>query len=177
MFDSESAWTGYEPPRSLQALPSWLAGELARSADSLVGEALASEGVRRQHFAVLASLSEQGAASQAELGRRLGIDRSDLHTILRQLEVKGLLARGRDPRDGRRNVVTVTAAGSNALERLQQRVEDAQSALLSPLSAGERRDFVRLLGTVVRPRSGSQSQIRARSAPPRLPSPGRGGGR
>lgn len=168
VFDSESAWTGYEPPERLRQLPSWLVNELAKRASALVGEALAAEGVRRQHFAVLASLSEQGAASQAELGRRLWIDRSDLHTILRQLEVDGLVSRDRDRRDGRRNVVSITTAGGRALERLQGRVEEAQGALLAPLSASERREFQRLLEALASPKEGSR-QRQVRSAPPRWP--------
>src|SRR5689334_7907535 len=61
----------YDPPERMRRLPSWLAAELARRGATLVGEALAGEGVRRQHFAVLTSLAEQGAASQADIGRRL----------------------------------------------------------------------------------------------------------
>ena len=70
----------------LQRLPSWLAGQMSRQAQRLVDEALAREGARRQHFVVLTSLAEQGPASQAALGRRLWIDRSDLHAILNELE-------------------------------------------------------------------------------------------
>jgi DNA-binding MarR family transcriptional regulator len=140
---------GYEPPRRLQRLPSWLAGQLAKKGELLVGEALATEGMRRPHFAVLTSLAEQGAASQAALGRRLWIDRSDLHALLGDLERGALVARVRDPSDRRRNVVTITPSGSAALRRLDALVEKAQRALLAPLSAGERRELLRLLERIV----------------------------
>jgi MarR family transcriptional regulator, lower aerobic nicotinate degradation pathway regulator len=97
----------------------------------------------------LTSLAEQGAASQAALGRRLWIDPSDLHAILAELERDGLVARVRDEQDRRRNLVTVTAAGAAALKRLDKRVEAAQSALLEPLSATERRELVRILERLV----------------------------
>jgi DNA-binding MarR family transcriptional regulator len=139
----------YDPPDRLRQLPSWLMGQVARKAGRLVGEALADEGVRRQHFTVLVSLSEQGAASQAELGRRLWIDRSDLHAILGELERDGLVARVRDERDRRRNVVTLTRAGRAALRRLDARVEAAQEALLEPLSARDRRELSRLLARLL----------------------------
>ena len=80
---------------------------------------------------------------------RLWIDRSDLHALLAELEGAGLVARVRDPEDRRRNVVTLTAAGKAVLRRLDLRVDAAQTALLEPLSAGERREVVRLLGRVV----------------------------
>jgi DNA-binding MarR family transcriptional regulator len=139
----------YDPPRRLRRLPTWLSSEVARRGRRLVAEALEREGVRRQHFTVLTSLSEQGAASQAALGRRLWIDRSDLHAILNELEGAGLVARVRDEQDRRRNVVTLTPAGRAALKRLDKTIDAAQSALLEPLSASERRELQRLLELLV----------------------------
>jgi MarR family transcriptional regulator, lower aerobic nicotinate degradation pathway regulator len=143
----------YDPPQRLRRLPSWLASELARRGAARVGEALAQEGVRKQHFAVLTSLSEQGAASQAALGRRLWIDRSDLHALLAELERDGWVARVRDPEDRRRNVVTLTAAGRATLRRLDKRVDAAQTALLESLSVSERRELVKLLERAISPRA------------------------
>jgi MarR family transcriptional regulator, lower aerobic nicotinate degradation pathway regulator len=143
----------YDPPDRMRRLPSWLASQLARRGAELVGESLAQEGVRRQHFSVLTSLAEQGAASQAALGRRLWIDRSDLHALLTELERDGLIARVRDPEDRRRNVVTLTAAGKTLLRRLDKRVDAAQTVLLDPLSAAERRELVKLLERVVSQRT------------------------
>jgi len=94
---------------------------------------------------VLNSLAEQGAASQAALGRRPSIDRSDLHAILGELERDRLVARVRDAKDRRRNVVTLSTAGRVALTRLDARLDSAQRELLAPLSARERRAFVRML--------------------------------
>ncbi|MGH2885393.1 MAG: MarR family winged helix-turn-helix transcriptional regulator, partial [Solirubrobacteraceae bacterium] len=124
-----------------------------RRGQALVGEALAREGARRQHFAVLTSLAEQGAASQADLGRRLWIDRSDLHALLGEMERDGLVARVRDAQDRRRNVVTLTPAGRAALARLDERVDSAQRSLLEPLSAKQQRELIRLLDRVVSHRS------------------------
>lgn len=149
MTDADDGRSGYDPPQRLRGLPSWLVSDLARRAQARVAEALAQDGVRRQHYAVLSSLSEQGPASQAAIGRRLWIDRSDLHAILGELERDGLIARVRDERDRRRNVVRLTRAGAAALRRLDERIDAAQSALLKPLSAAERRQFVALLERLV----------------------------
>jgi DNA-binding MarR family transcriptional regulator len=149
MPEPDAERPAYDPPQRLRRLPSWLASELARRAHRLVGDALAEEGARRPHFSVLTSLAEQGAASQAALGRRLWIDRSDLHAILAELETDGLVERVRDERDRRRNVVALTARGRAALRRLDQRVDGAQTALLAPLSAAERRELLRLLARLV----------------------------
>lgn len=142
-------------PRQLERLPSWLAGEVARHAHRLVSDALAANGLRKQHFATLTALAEEDGISQAALGRRLWIDRSDLHAIVAELEREGLIARVRDEHDRRRNVVKLTAAGRKATAKLTAQVEDAQAALLAPLSASERRELRRLLGRLVAHHSGA----------------------
>ena len=136
------------PPRRLTKLPSWLAGQAAQRAARLVGEALGEEGLRRHHFAVMTALAEDGAASQAELGRRVWLDRSDLHAVLNELERDGLVARKQDASDRRRNLVELTPGGMRTLKRLDARVDAAQEAFVGPLSADERRELMRLLAAV-----------------------------
>ncbi len=139
----------YDPPQRLRALPSWLLNRAALAASAQVTGALAQEGARRHHFTVLLALSEAGPASQATLGRRLGIDRSDMAAVVGELERDGLIGRERDPQDKRRNVVTLTDAGAAALRRLQTRVDAAQEAVLEPLSPAERAQLTRLLSRLV----------------------------
>ena len=74
--------------------------------------------MRRHHFTVLTALSEAGAVSQAELGRRLWLDRSDLHAVLSDLERDGFVARVRDEADRRRNLVAAHAGGDGRIGAL-----------------------------------------------------------
>jgi DNA-binding MarR family transcriptional regulator len=69
--------------------------------------------------------------------------------VLNDLERDGLVARDRDERDRRRNVIRLTPAGRRTLKRLDARVQEAQAALLEPLSAAERRALKDLLARVV----------------------------
>ena len=140
---------GYEPPERLRRLPTWLTAQVALKGRRLVTASLAQDNARRPHFTVLTSLSEQGPMSQAELGRRLSIDRSDLHSLLAELEQDGSVARARDEHDRRRNVVRLTRAGARALTRLDKLIDAAQDTLLQPLSAAERRELNRLLQKVL----------------------------
>jgi len=134
-----------QQPRALSRLPTWLVGQVARHANRIVGQTLGEAGMRKQHFAVLTALEEQGSASQAALGRRVWMDRSDLHAVLNDLERDGLVARVRDEGDRRRNLIALTPAGGEALKQLNARVEAAQAALLEPLSSEERSELRRLL--------------------------------
>jgi DNA-binding MarR family transcriptional regulator len=132
------------PPERLRRLPSWLVNHLAGRANRLVAARLGGPGLRTD-YALLASLHESGPASQAELGRRLGIDRSDMVAVVNRLEQQRLAVRQRDEHDRRRNEVTITPAGRRLLPKLEADVEQAQDDLLEPLSAGQRRQLIGLL--------------------------------
>jgi DNA-binding MarR family transcriptional regulator len=146
---SEADLSEYDPPGRIRQLPSWLAGQLAATAAGLVAQALASDGLRRQHYLVMSALAERGAESQAALGRRLLIDRSNMHDLLSELERDGLVERIRDEHDRRRILVDLTPAGARALKRLDKRIEAAQEALLAPLSAADRHQLHSLMTQLV----------------------------
>ncbi|MCT9090105.1 MarR family transcriptional regulator [Streptomyces sp. ASQP_92] len=136
------------PPalQHIQSLPSWLLGRVAARGRSLVAEALAGQGVKMLHHAVLAAVSELGPIAQADLGRRLAIDPKDLVGVLNDLQADGLAVREPDPRDRRKNAVTATPAGRDLLERCATVAEAANAELLAPLTPAEARRLMALLG-------------------------------
>lgn len=136
-------------PARLRSLPSRLVSLTAIAANRLTEQALAGTGARRYHFAVLAALEEFGPASQAELGRCTGIDRSDVVAVINSLVEQGHVRRRPDPTDGRRNIIAITAAGVDHLQKLDATLTAAQNQLLRPLSAPERAELIRLLSLVV----------------------------
>ena len=138
-----------QPADRLYRLPSWLINRLSVPANRLVLERLDPAGPQRVHYALLASLAEFGAHSQAELARRIGVDRSDMVALVNELEQQGLVVRSPDPEDRRRNAVTLTAAGRRVMASMQRQVEKAQEELLEPLDAEERRTLVTLLQRLV----------------------------
>jgi DNA-binding MarR family transcriptional regulator len=104
---------------------------------------------------MLAALEDLGPASQATVGRRAEMDRSDVVAALNELEADGLVERAPDPEDGRRKIVTITAAGRRRLKKLDGVVGSVQEQLLEPLSAAERARLTSLLGRIAR-RSGEE---------------------
>jgi DNA-binding MarR family transcriptional regulator len=130
-------------------LASWLVSRAAAHAERLTGEAFAAAGGRRHHYALLASLAELGPSSQAGLGRRCGLDRSDVAAMVNELAQAGHLERAQDPADRRRNLIALTATGQARLAELDRLVDALQDELLAPLSPPERAEFVRLLTLVL----------------------------
>jgi len=134
-------------PRRLRERPTWLISRAYARATGLLQEGFAADGdkLRGYHYRLLAALEERGPASQAALGRGTGIDRSDVTAALVELEERGLVERSVNPADRRRNVVSITAAGTRRLAELDAVVDTIQERLLAPLSEEERRQFVTLI--------------------------------
>jgi DNA-binding MarR family transcriptional regulator len=142
-------------PARLAGTPTWLISQTAAHAHRLLSGTFAAAGSRGYHYRLLAALEESGPASQAALGRRSGIDRSDVVAALNELGARGLVERTPDPADHRRNIVTITPAGAASLQRLESLVADVQDELLAPLSPEERDQLIGLLGRVLAHHAGS----------------------
>lgn len=136
-------------PAVLTQKPSWLVSEVSRVAHRLLTGKLATVGSRGYHYRLLAALQEFGPASQATLGRRTGMDRSDVVAAVNELVGRGLADRSPDPADGRRNIITITPAGTAHLRRLEELLDDVQNELLAPLSPAERQQLIHLLTRVL----------------------------
>lgn len=136
------------PLAHIQSLPSALAGRVAARGRSLVAEAIAAEGLKLQHNAVLAAVAQEGPLAQADLVRRLGFDAKDVVLLLNHLEAEGLLVREPDPRDRRKNAVTATPEGLRVLLRCARLADEANERLLAPLDPAERTTLLALLTRV-----------------------------
>jgi DNA-binding MarR family transcriptional regulator len=126
-------------------MPTWLIGRASAYSHRLLVEGFAAAGARGYHHRLLAALEEFGPVSQAALGRRTGIDRSDVVAALNELAGRALIQRSPDPDDRRRNIITITPAGTQQLRRLEEILADVQDELLAPLSPADRTKLIRLL--------------------------------
>jgi DNA-binding MarR family transcriptional regulator len=100
----------------------------------LTAAALAPFVINGRELAVLLVLSDGQPASQQQAAQRLAIDRTTMVAMLDTLEGKGLVSRHPDADDRRRNVVELTDAGQDILQRAVVASDDAERALLTPLS-------------------------------------------
>jgi DNA-binding MarR family transcriptional regulator len=134
-------------PSRIRDRPTWLISQAYGRSRGLLNEGFAASGagLRSYHYRLLAALEEWGPVGQADLGRKVSVDRSDLVALLAELERLRLVERTVNPSNRRRNIVEITPAGSKRLRALDQVVDDIQEQVLAPLSPGERRQLTTLL--------------------------------
>ncbi|MEN8650553.1 MarR family transcriptional regulator [Streptomyces sp. 21So2-11] len=126
-------------------------GHLARrlqQAHTLLWTTMVSEETTSPQFAVLNALTEKPDIDQRTLGEHVHLDRSTIADVVARLAGRGLLERVRDPLDGRRNVLKLTRAGTQAHRKLVARTARMNQVFLATLEEGERETLLRLIGRV-----------------------------
>ena len=136
---------------ALDQSPSHLLHRALQRALDIYAEEFGEHGITQRQFAVLAAADERDGATQADLVRITGIDRSTLADMARRMMGKDLLERQRSMLDGRANAVRVTEAGRAALAEARPKMAAADARLLKLISGGGRRaTFVSLLHDLVK---------------------------
>jgi DNA-binding MarR family transcriptional regulator len=140
-----------EAPARLRALPSYAITLAAARAGQLAADRVSQIGASKAAYGMLAVIDEFGPSSQADLGRRLGMDRRSVSEEAVALEHDGFVSRGPDPADSRRNRLEITAAGRTLLAQLDTSFRAMQGELLASLSPEDRVELGRLLALVTMP--------------------------
>lgn len=135
-------------PSTIRTLPSWLLGRAAARGRALVADVLAREGLKMWHHVVLSAVADLGPVAQAELARSVSLDPKDVVGVINDLQAEGLVERAPDPRDRRKNAVTITAHGRRTVARCAEAARQANAELLAPLSPDERERFLEMLGRI-----------------------------
>jgi DNA-binding MarR family transcriptional regulator len=131
---------------ALDQSPSHLLHRALQRALDIYAEAFGEGGVTQRQFALLAAADERDGATQADLVRITGIDRSTLADMARRMIGKGLLERERSNIDARANAVRLTDTGREVLAEARPKMAGADARLLKLISGhGRRTTFVSLL--------------------------------
>src|SRR4051812_47880124 len=102
-------------------------------------------GMTLKQLATLASLRDRGELPQQMLCDVLRTSQNTVVMWLNELEEAGFISRVRDTDDRRKHNVTITPAGTAALERAELEMRRLEDEALSGLTADERAQLRKLL--------------------------------
>jgi DNA-binding MarR family transcriptional regulator len=150
---------------ALERSPSHLLHKALQRALDIYADEFGAGAITQRQFAVLAAAAEHEGATQADLVRITGIDRSTLADMATRMIAKGLLERQRSTLDARANAVSLTDAGRAALEEAKPKMAAADARLLKLVGGGGRRTtFVDLLRDLVKKGDGEPVAEKAAKA-------------
>ena len=110
--------------------------------------------LRPVEFTILQLIDENPAATATRIAKALAITPPGVTIWLDQLEERGLVLRERSGTDRRAQHLKSTKKGKELVGSAIERLLDAESELLAPLSLGERHLLLELLQKVARSRTG-----------------------
>ncbi len=119
-------------------------------ADELFAAEMAGGELTPRQFAVLAALAKHETASQTDIVRETGIDRSTLADIVKRLVQKGALARRRAKHDARAYAVRLTPAGQAILKQAEPAAQRVNDRLLKQVGGTRRGELVDALANIVK---------------------------
>ncbi|MFR9803741.1 MarR family winged helix-turn-helix transcriptional regulator [Pseudonocardia sp. RS010] len=93
-------------------------------------------------YAVIAAIGAESGLDQRTVGERASLDKSSVADVVARLEGGGWLRLSKDPSDGRRKTLRLTALARTALADVTRRVVIVQERLLAPLPAATSKEFL-----------------------------------
>jgi DNA-binding MarR family transcriptional regulator len=106
-------------------------------------------GMKLKQLITLELLVKNEGCLQQELGQTLMVDPNNCVLLLNDLDDRGYVERKRDPKDRRRHIVVITAAGQKALAKAEAKLEALEGEVLANLDAAEREQLRDLLARAV----------------------------
>lgn len=108
------------------------------------------DGLTSSQTALLSAMAEAPFSDQRSLGERAHLDKATGAEMIARLMRRSLVSRTRDVHDARRNLLTLTPAGEQALREVAPGVLRVESLLTESLDARRQDRFRQLLGAVAR---------------------------
>jgi DNA-binding MarR family transcriptional regulator len=157
-----------ESVASLDRSPSHLLHRALQLALDIYAEELGPGAITQRQYAVLAAAAAHEGATQTDLVKITGIDRSTLADMVARMLTKELLERERSTIDARANAVRLTEAGKAALAEAEPKMAAADARLLKLLpGGGKRAAFVALLRDITE--AGAEPKPAKAGKPPKAP--------
>lgn len=106
---------------------------------------LSGLGITRLMWCVMPTVGLEGIVRPSEIAEHIGVNRTALSRVLRELEAKGLVRRDRDGSDGRSTCVALTDKGRTCLQAALPQSMATTRHFSSKLSKEESEVFRRLV--------------------------------
>jgi DNA-binding MarR family transcriptional regulator len=129
-----------DKPLQVTGSVAFQASMLGRWAGQQFEERVAALEIRPRHVAVLELLRE-GARSQLDVAKALGVTPSVVVDMLDELERLGAVRRTRNAEDRRRQAVVLTTRGRSLADRCVSISYEIDAVMMESLSAADRKSF------------------------------------
>jgi len=118
---------------------------IANQRHAVIFQKYVSEDLTPTQFSTLVRIAEHGQLSQNHLGRLAAMDVATIKGVVDRLKTKDLVRSTPDLKDKRRSIISLTAKGQVAAEKLKTDGVVITRKTLDPLKPSERKTLLALL--------------------------------
>ncbi|WP_230461379.1 MarR family winged helix-turn-helix transcriptional regulator [Sphingobium sp. CAP-1] len=108
-------------------------------------ETFSDLGLTQKQVAILWLIEDQPGIAQADIGRRLRMDRASVMAIVNRMQDRGFLKRGASAHDRRRQTLSLTDAGAVELRKARASIAAHEAWLKARFTAEETASLMALL--------------------------------
>ncbi|GAA3955462.1 MarR family transcriptional regulator [Allohahella marinimesophila] len=128
--------------------PGFLIRRLHQIHVALFLEECAGFNITPVQYSVLTALRET-SLDQKSIAIAIGIDRATMTEVLKRLDSAGWIHRVKSVADNRRRIASLTPAGRDLLEAMDEKARRAHERTIAPLEKAEREQFVNYMMQLV----------------------------
>ncbi|EFQ57913.1 transcriptional regulator, MarR family [Streptococcus downei F0415] len=103
-----------------------------------------------RYYGILLAIHSYPNLTQVKLGEELNLDRTTIGQLIDQLEEKNFVARERNPKDRRQNILVLTSKGKKAVKEMWQEMRAVEMAVIANLSDNQKATFLAIAKAIRR---------------------------
>ena len=103
-----------------------------------------------RYYGILLAIHSYPNLTQVKLGEELNLDRTTIGQLIDQLEEKNFVARERNPKDRRQNILVLTSKGKKAVKEKWQEMRAVEMAVIANLSDNQKATFLAIAKAIKR---------------------------
>ena len=103
-----------------------------------------------RYYGTLLAIHSYPNLTQVKLGEELNLDRTTIGQLIDQLEEKNFVARERNPKDRRQNILVLTSKGKKAVKEMWQEMRAVEMAVIANLSDNQKATFLAIAKAIKR---------------------------
>ncbi|MGT2894304.1 MarR family winged helix-turn-helix transcriptional regulator [Streptococcus downei] len=127
--------------------------KVAQKMDSQFAQQLEKIGLNyrdSRYYGILLAIHSYPNLTQVKLGEELNLDRTTIGQLIDQLEEKNFVARERNPKDRRQNILVLTSKGKKAVKEMWQEMRAVEMAVIANLSDNQKATFLAIAKAIRR---------------------------
>lgn len=122
--------------------------KIAQEMDSQFSKKLTKYDIGSREYGILLTIHQYALLTQLKIGELNKVDRTTIGQLVDLLERKDFVARQKNPKDRRQNLLVLTKTGRSLVEEMWQEMKEIEKDVLKHLSAKQKETLLTMVKAI-----------------------------